>query len=93
MSFQTIRRRRVREDVALPIREAIIPGVLPEGGSLPPERDLMATIAVGRPAIRGDPYSIRQVPRWCVPNGFNTSPWNAKDRIRKPDRGTNGSRS
>ena len=93
MSFQTIRRRKVHEDVALQIREAIIPGVLREGGSLPPERDLIATFGVGRSALHETPYPIWQAPRRCVPNGFNTSPWNAKDRIRKPDRGTYGSRS
>ena len=93
MSFQTIRRRKVHEDVALQIREAIIPGVLPEGSGLPPARDLIAIFAVGPSAIRITPYPIRQAPRRCVPNTLNTSLWNAKDRIRKPDRGIYGSRS
>lgn len=52
MNFQNVRRRKVHEDVAVQIEEAIILGALVEGESLPSERDLMATFGVGRPAIR-----------------------------------------
>ena len=52
MKFQSVRRRKVHEDVALQIEEAIILGSLIAGETLPSERDLMATFGVGRPAIR-----------------------------------------
>ena len=52
MQFQNVRRRKVHEDVALQIEEAIILGSLVEGENLASERDLMASFAVGRPAIR-----------------------------------------
>ena len=52
MGFQSVRRRKVHEDVAVQIEEAIILGALVEGESLPSERDLMASFGVGRPAIR-----------------------------------------
>jgi len=52
MNFQSVRRRKVHEDVAVQIEEAIILGTLVEGEALPSERDLMATFGVGRPAIR-----------------------------------------
>ncbi len=52
MQFQNVRRRKVHEDVALQIEEAIILGSLTQGDNLPSERDLMASFGVGRPAIR-----------------------------------------
>jgi len=52
MQFQNVRRRKVHEDVAHQIEEAIILGSLVEGRNLPSERDLMASFGVGRPAIR-----------------------------------------
>jgi DNA-binding FadR family transcriptional regulator len=52
MSFKSIRRRKVHEDVAAQIEEAIISGDLVEGENLPSERHLMESFGVGRPAVR-----------------------------------------
>lgn len=52
MSFTAVRRRKVHEDVAAQIEEAIISGVYAEGDQLPPERELMERFGVGRPAVR-----------------------------------------
>ncbi len=52
INFQSVRRRKVHEDVAVQIEEAIILGALVQGENLPSERDLMATFGVGRPAVR-----------------------------------------
>ena len=52
MDFQSVRRRKVHEDVAAQIEDAIILGALVEGENMPSERDLMANFGVGRPAIR-----------------------------------------
>ena len=52
MSFTVIRRRKIHEDVAAQIEEAIISGVYAEGDQLPPERELMVRFGVGRPAVR-----------------------------------------
>ncbi|WP_119274392.1 FCD domain-containing protein [Taklimakanibacter deserti] len=52
MSFTTVRRRKIHEDVALQIEEAIIQGIYAEGDQLPPERELMERFGVGRPAVR-----------------------------------------
>lgn len=52
MSFTTVRRRKIHEDVALQIEEAIIQGIYAEGDQLPPERELMEQFGVGRPAVR-----------------------------------------
>lgn len=52
MAFTAVRRRKVHEDVAAQIDEAIISGVFAEGDQLPPERELMERFGVGRPAVR-----------------------------------------
>ena len=52
MNFKNVKRRKVHEDVAAQIEEAIISGSVAEGESLPSERDLMASFGVGRPAVR-----------------------------------------
>jgi GntR family transcriptional repressor for pyruvate dehydrogenase complex len=52
MAFTAVRRRKVHEDVAAQIEEAIISGVYAEGDQLPPERELMERFSVGRPAVR-----------------------------------------
>ncbi|MGE3829373.1 MAG: FCD domain-containing protein [Parvibaculaceae bacterium] len=52
MSFTVVRRRKIHEDVAAQIEEAIISGVYGEGDQLPPERELMERFGVGRPAVR-----------------------------------------
>ncbi len=52
MNFRNIKRRKVHEDVAAQIEDAIISGSLVEGDNLPSERDLMESFGVGRPAVR-----------------------------------------
>ncbi len=52
MGFQPVLRRRLHQEVADRIEQMIHEGTLPEGGSLPPERELKDQFAVGRPAIR-----------------------------------------
>lgn len=52
MSFTLIRRRKIHEDVAAQIEDAIISGLYAEGDQLPPERELMEHFGVGRPAVR-----------------------------------------
>jgi DNA-binding FadR family transcriptional regulator len=52
MVFTTVRRRKIHEDVAAQLEEAIISGTYAEGDQLPPERELMETFGVGRPAVR-----------------------------------------
>ncbi len=50
--FNTVKRRKVHEDVAEQIEEQILAGALAEGSILPSERNLMQAFNVGRPAIR-----------------------------------------
>ena len=52
MNFTSIKRRKVHEDVAEQIENQILSGGLPEGASLPSERNLMEAFNVGRPAVR-----------------------------------------
>ncbi|WP_395662202.1 FCD domain-containing protein [Aestuariivirga sp.] len=52
MLFTSIKRRKVHQDVAEQIENQILSGLLPEGASLPSERNLMEAFDVGRPAIR-----------------------------------------
>ena len=52
MTFTVVRRRKIHEDVAAQIEEAIIAGVYAEGDQLPSERELMERFGVGRPAVR-----------------------------------------
>jgi DNA-binding FadR family transcriptional regulator len=52
MSFTVVRRRKIHEDVAAQIEDAIISGTYAEGDQLPPERELMDRFGVGRPAVR-----------------------------------------
>jgi DNA-binding FadR family transcriptional regulator len=52
MSFTLVRRRKIHEDVASQIEDAIINGLYAEGDQLPPERELMEQFGVGRPAVR-----------------------------------------
>jgi GntR family transcriptional regulator, sialic acid-inducible nan operon repressor len=52
MTFKNVKRRKVHEDVAAQIEEAIVSGSLAEGENLPSERDLMESFNVGRPAVR-----------------------------------------
>jgi GntR family transcriptional repressor for pyruvate dehydrogenase complex len=52
MTFKNVKRRKVHEDVAAQIEEAIISGSVAEGECLPSERDLMESFGVGRPAVR-----------------------------------------
>lgn len=50
--FQPPRRRRVHEDVADQLRDAILDGRFAVGTKLPPERELAAEFAVNRTSIR-----------------------------------------
>jgi len=50
--FKTVRRRKLHEDIASQIEEAIITGSFAHGDKLPSERELMARFGVGRPAVR-----------------------------------------
>ena len=52
MNFKNVKRRKVHEDVAAQIEEAITSGSVAEGECLPSERDLMESFGVGRPAVR-----------------------------------------
>lgn len=52
MTFRSVKRRKIHEDVASQIEDAIISGSLAEGDNLPSERDLMESFGVGRPAVR-----------------------------------------
>ena len=52
MEFKNIKRRKIHEDVAEQIENQIILGTIKEGSNLPPERTLMETFNVGRPAVR-----------------------------------------
>ena len=52
MNFRNVKRRKIHEDVANQIEDAIISGALAEGDNLPSERDLMESFGVGRPAVR-----------------------------------------
>jgi DNA-binding FadR family transcriptional regulator len=52
MAFTSVKRRKVHEDVASQIEDAIISGAFAEGEHLPAERELMESFAVGRPAVR-----------------------------------------
>jgi DNA-binding FadR family transcriptional regulator len=51
-SFQRVRRRKIHEDVASQLEEAIATGTFAPGDQLPSERDLMEAFNVGRPAVR-----------------------------------------
>ncbi len=50
--FQNVRRRKIHEDVAAQLEEAITTGRFAPGDQLPSERDLMEAFGVGRPAVR-----------------------------------------
>jgi DNA-binding FadR family transcriptional regulator len=50
--FHPPRRRRVHEDIADQLRDAILDGVLPAGAKLPPERELAARFQVNRTSLR-----------------------------------------
>jgi DNA-binding FadR family transcriptional regulator len=52
MHFRSVRRRTIHEDVAAQLEEAIVAGTFVPGEQLPPERELMETFQVGRPAVR-----------------------------------------
>jgi GntR family transcriptional regulator, sialic acid-inducible nan operon repressor len=52
MPFKAVRRRKLHEEVAAQIEEAIITGSFAKGDKLPSERELMVRFGVGRPAVR-----------------------------------------
>ena len=50
--FQPCRRRRIHEDVAEQLRNAILDGRFPAGAKLPPERELAGEFGVNRTSVR-----------------------------------------
>jgi DNA-binding FadR family transcriptional regulator len=71
-------RRRLYEEVADRLEHLIRAGDLPEGGSLPSERELMERFAVGRPAIREALLSLQQKGLIAIGNG-------ERARVTAPD--------
>ncbi len=78
MAFPPVLRRRLYQEVAERIEQMIRDGALPEGGSLPSERELMEQFAVGRPAIREALLSLQQKGLVVVGNG-------ERARVTHPD--------
>jgi GntR family transcriptional regulator, transcriptional repressor for pyruvate dehydrogenase complex len=50
--FKPCRRRRIHEDVAQQLRDAILDGRFPSGTKLPPERELATEFGVNRTSVR-----------------------------------------
>ena len=59
--MRPIRRRRLWEDVAHRLEEAIQDGTFPPGTLLPPERELMKLFGVGRPAVREALFALHRM--------------------------------
>jgi DNA-binding FadR family transcriptional regulator len=78
MAFEPVLRRRLYQEVAERIELMIRDGDLPEGGSLPAERELMEHFAVGRPAIREALLSLQQKGLIVLGNG-------ERARVTRPD--------
>jgi DNA-binding FadR family transcriptional regulator len=78
MVFGPVLRRRLYQEVADRLESLIRAGELPEGGSLPSERELMERFAVGRPAIREALLSLQQKGLIVVGNG-------ERARVTAPD--------
>lgn len=68
-SIQTVRRRKVHEDVADALGKLIRSGAIGEGEVLPSERDLMVRFRVGRPAIREALLSLERNGLVALNNG------------------------
>jgi GntR family transcriptional regulator, sialic acid-inducible nan operon repressor len=69
MDIAPVQRRRLYQEVADRLESLIRRGELPEGGSLPSERELMERFAVGRPAIREALLSLQQKGLIAIGNG------------------------
>lgn len=78
MTFAPVLRRRLYQEVADRLEHLIRAGDLPEGGSLPSERELMERFAVGRPAIREALLSLQQKGLIAIGNG-------ERARVSAPD--------
>ncbi|MGH7159763.1 MAG: FCD domain-containing protein, partial [Acetobacteraceae bacterium] len=78
VAFEPILRRRLYQEIAARIEHMIREGDLPEGESLPPERELMGHFAVGRPAIREALLSLQQKGLIVLGNG-------ERARVSRPD--------
>lgn len=78
MAFEPVLRRRLYQEVADRIEHLIRAGDLPEGESLPSERELMERFGVGRPAIREALLSLQQQGLVVVGNG-------ERARVTHPD--------
>ena len=66
---RAIRRRKLFEDVAQGIQDLIRDNGLEPGDHLPPERELMATFAVGRSAVREALLSLQQAGLVIISSG------------------------
>lgn len=60
-SSETVRKRRLYEDVASRLEALIHSGDLREGDILPTERDLMQRYGVGRPAVREAIFALKKM--------------------------------
>ncbi|MGH7122720.1 MAG: FCD domain-containing protein [Acetobacteraceae bacterium] len=78
MPFEPVLRRRLYQEVAGRIETMIRDGELPEGGQLPPERELMEQFGVGRPAVREALLSLQQKGLVVLGNG-------ERARVSHPD--------
>lgn len=67
--FHPPRRRRVHEDVAEQLRDAILDGELPAGSRLPPERELAARFQVNRTSLRQAIKVLEGLGLVCVRQG------------------------
>lgn len=67
--FHPPRRRRVHEDVAEQLRDAILDGDLPPGSRLPPERELADRFKVNRTSLRQAIKSLEGLGLICVRQG------------------------
>ena len=77
LSFSSIKRRKIHEDVAAQIEAAIVSGEFAEGDLLPTERQLMVSFGVGRPAVREALLLLEK-------SGFLRSVAGGRPRVSRP---------
>ena len=66
---EPVRRRKLYEDIAKRIEEAILDGDLAEGDQIPSERDLMTTFGVGRTSVREALFALQRMGLIALNNG------------------------
>ena len=66
---EPVRRRKLYEDIAKRIEEAILDGDLAEGDQIPSERKLMATFGVGRTSVREALFALQRMGLIALNNG------------------------